>query len=90
MLYLLLMQGLIMKRASAQEVGEAIRDFCKKDGFEDEYAEHIKNDCRYGQPDGYDDFINECECGIENTERETEIHQLLDHADMLKKISRGE
>lgn len=29
--------------------------------FED-LLEHIKNGCNYGQPDGPDDYVTECEC----------------------------
>ena len=55
------------KRASTQETREALLQWIVKNPvpIEDEYAEHIANGCRYGQPSGRDDFIEDCECEME-------------------------
>lgn len=48
-----------MKRATAKEVREAILGFLDRDK---DVEDHYSNGCRYGQPDGFDDFLNECDC----------------------------
>lgn len=52
-------------RATQAETKQAILDYLKRC----EGTFHTGENCRYGQQDGPDDFINECECDEEEAYR---------------------
>jgi len=59
----------------------------------DEYQEHSNNGCRYGQPSGPDDFINDCECeelGDPDDQEKRSLEKKLIWADILRKEYKGE